>query len=510
VEGIDQTRGWFYTLLILSTALFDVAPAKNIMAVGHILDEHGKKMSKKLKNYVDPAILIENYGADSIRLYMLQSSITTGIPLAFKEDDIKIVNKTLFQFKNCVDFLVEHVTNQKHHGVTFNHLAYQQTTNSMDKWIMLHVNNTIQQIVKEMNNFQIARSARQVIDMIEDITNWYLKFNRDRLKGKLGDKHNNSEWVISTSVLYQVIKRYIIVMAPFAPFISQWIYSQLDTIHENNYQFVHMESYDTTIDISMVIPDDTEKCYYLDTFELLKRVSKLVRTARMRSTTHNSNKTPIKSCVICMDSPKQLEKIAQCIDLIQSELNVIDMKYEPLTGNLKYRYVPNRAQLGKKYKKDANTIYKLLEKYIPDTDTNTNTITLVSDTMVEYVLEDGDYVKEPVFTDNDIYYNDVQTGVNILVTIDFTYDSEIENMFHLKRLISQIQQDRKHMGLKPWNKISIEFVLDDFKIVSSNVEYIKSRLECDINTHSKVQPNLEYSIDDDTDTRKIFYSIRLL
>jgi isoleucyl-tRNA synthetase len=514
VEGIDQTRGWFYTLLILSTALFDVAPAKNIMAVGHILDEHGKKMSKKLKNYVDPTILIENYGADSIRLYMLQSSITTGIPLAFKEDDIKIVNKTLFQFKNCVDFLVEHVTNQKHHGVTFNHLAYQQTTNSMDKWIMLHVNNTIQQIVKEMNNFQIARSARQVIDMIEDITNWYLKFNRDRLKGKLGDKHNNkhnnSEWVISTSVLYQVIKRYIIVMAPFAPFISQWIYSQLDTIHENNYQFVHMESYDTTIDISMVIPDDTEKCYYLDTFELLKRVSKLVRTARMRSTTHNSNKTPIKSCVICMDSPKQLEQIAQCIDLIQSELNVIDMKYEPLTGNLKYRYVPNRAQLGKKYKKDANTIYKLLEKYIPDTDTNTNTITLVSDTMVEYVLEDGDYVKEPVFTDNDIYYNDVQTGVNILVTIDFTYDSEIENMFHLKRLISQIQQDRKHMGLKPWNKISIEFTLDDFKIVSSNVEYIKSRLECDINTHSKVQPNLEYSIDDDTDTRKIFYSIRLL
>jgi hypothetical protein len=272
-----------------------------------------------------------------------------------------------------------------------------------------------------------------------------------------------------------------------------------------------MESYDTTIDISMVITDDTEKRYFLDTFELLKRVSKLVRTARMRSTTHTSNKTPIKSCVICMDSPKQLEQIAQCIDLVQSELNVIDMKYEPLTGNLKYRYVPNCPKLGKKYKKDASGIYKLLANYIPSNKTDSNLITLIdSVTNKEYILEEDEYVKEPVFSDNDIYYNDVQTGMNILVKIDFTYDSEIENMFHLKRLVSQIQQDRKHMGLKPWNKISIEFMLDDFKIVSSNVEYIKSRLECEVNAVSQVQPNLEYSIEDDTDTRKILYSICLI
>ena len=506
VEGIDQTRGWFYTLLILSTALFDIAPSKNIMAIGHILDEHGKKMSKKLKNYIEPAILINNYGADSIRLYMLQSSITTGIQLAFKEDDIKIVNKSLFQFKNCVDFLVEHVTNQKHHGITFNHLAYQQTTNSMDKWIILHINDTINKVVHNMNTYQFARSARQIIDMIEDITNWYVKFNRDRLKGKLGDKHNNSEWVISTSVLYQVFKRYIIVLAPFAPFISQWIYSCLDSIHTNDNKFVHMEIYNSliTLDISK-----EDKPYFLETFELLKRVSKLVRTARMRSSKHTSNKTPIKSCIICMDSPKQLEQISQCIDLVQSELNVIDMKYEPLTSNLKYRYLPNCAKLGKKYKKDASNIYKLLANYIPSNNTEFNMITLIdSVNNKEYILEEDEYVKEHIFSDNDIYYNDVQTGVNILVKLDFTYDSEIENMFHLKRLVSQIQQDRKHMGLKPWNKISIDFILDDFKIVSSNVEYIKKRLECDVNTVSTVQPNLEYSIEDDQ--RKITYSIKLI
>jgi hypothetical protein len=272
-----------------------------------------------------------------------------------------------------------------------------------------------------------------------------------------------------------------------------------------------MEKYYSYIDISMVIKDDTEKHYYLETFELLKRVSKLVRTARMRSTTHSSNKTPIKSCIICMDSSKQLEQIAECIDLIQSELNMLDMKYEPLTGNLKYRYLPNRALLGKKYKKDANIIYKLLENYIHPSEIDSSLIKLIDEVNnKEYILEDSEYVREPVFGDNDIYYNDIQTGVNILVKIDFTYDSSIENMFHLKRLVSQIQQDRKHMGLKPWNKISIEFVQDDFNIISSNVEYIKSRLECDVNTCSKVQSNLEYSIDDETDTRKILYSICLL
>lgn len=495
VEGLDQTRGWFYTLLVLSTALFDKKPANNIMAVGMILDEHKKKISKKTKNYVDPLILIDQYGADSIRLYLLQSQISNAEPLAFKEDDIKLINKTLFQFKNCIDFLMEHITNQKHQQIQFDILAYQQTNNPMDKWIIQHTNNIQLQVIKFMDGYQISKATRMILDLIEDITNWYLKFNRDRLKGK----SSTSDWIISTSTLYQVIKQFIILLAPFAPFITQSIYKQLQQIDSSLLDFVHQEQYN----ISIPILDDRNECNnYLETFELLKRVSRLVRSARMNTTTHTSSKTPIKSCEICMDSPISLEQIASCIDLIQSELNVIDIKYSSLAGKFCYRVLPNKAILGKKYRQKANEIYKVMETQDPQVADNsikqyklfvsTNAdINAQYNKLEEYILEEGEFILEPLFNPNDIYDIDSRRANNIanniLVRIDFTYDIQIEKLSHLKRFVSEIQQTRKHMGLKPWNRIAVHIYEDDFDIVVDNVEYIRKRLECE------VIPNSQYN-----------------
>ena len=527
VEGLDQTRGWFYTLLVLSTALFDKKPAHNIMVVGTILDEHRKKISKKTKNYVDPLILIDNYGADAIRLYLLQSQITNAEPLAFKEDDIKIINKDLFQFNNSVAFLVEHITNQKHHNVNFNILAYQQTTNPMDKWILLNINNIQSQVITLMDNYQIAKAARMIIELIEDITNWYLKFNRDRLKGKAG----NEEWIISTSVLFQVIKQYIILLAPFAPFLSQSIYKELSTIYSSGVQFVHMEDYNKFIENETI---DGNGNNYLETFELLKRVSKLVRSARMNTKTHTSSKTPIKACEICMDSPKMLEQIASCIDLIQSELNVIDIKYSMLSGNLKYKVVPNKPVLGKKYKKLANEIYKVMETLTYNDETITTItklkqldISLPNTNNENYIILEEEFAFEPIFNDGDIFDSNAQN--NILIKIDFTYDAQIEKLAHLKRFIADVQQTRKHMGLKPWNKITIHIYEDDFDIISDNInlEYIMKRLECEVIPNSQKHVNksdIKYYIadinDDDADKDKdnendkiqkqIYYEVELL
>ena len=513
VEGLDQTRGWFYTLLVLSTALFDKKPANNIMAVGMILDENRKKISKKTKNYVDPLILIDRYGADSIRLYLLQSQISNAEPLAFKEDDIKLINKTLFQFKNCVDFLQEHITNQKHQEIQFDILAYQHTTNSMDKWIIHHTNNIQSQVIQFMDGYQISKATRMIIDLIEDITNWYLKFNRDRLKGK----STHHEWIISTSTLYQIIKQYVILLAPFAPFITQSIYKQLTQIDSNLLMFVHLEKYNIYIPLNSGNYDNSDnsdnddngsnsdKNNYIETFELLKRVSKLVRGARMNTTTHTSSKTPIKSCEICMDSAISLKQIASCIDLIQSELNIIDIKYSSLTGKFCYRMLPNKAILGKKYRQKSNDIYKAMEiqnHWVADNSLkqftlfvpiNTNVGNIDTIELDEYILEEGEFILEPLFNPNDIFDIDSQKANNItnniLVRIDFTYDIQIEKLSHLKRFVSEIQQVRKHMGLKPWNKIAIHIYKDDFDIVSNNVEYIRKRLECDVIPNSLCKIN---------------------
>ena len=483
-EGIDQTRGWFYSLHVLSVGLFDKIPADNILVVGHILDENKKKFSKKTKNYVDPNILIDRYGSDAIRLYLLQSPITHADFLAFKEDDIKLLNKDLYQFQNCVDFLKEHTENQKRNNIVFDKNAYMTCDNSqpMDIWIMQHVQNSGARVIKYMDEYNVSKAVRIIIDLIDDITNWYVKFNRDRLKGKNG----NEEWIKSTSVLTYVITSYIKMIAPFAPFFAEKIYRDLEYLHKDE-EMIHKTSYDFN-----QVTDTT----YIETFTLLQRISRLVRSSRMNTKTHTSSKTPIKFFEICMDSEYKINLIKDCIDLIQSELNVFDIAYSNLSGNIKYKYVPNKALLGKKYKKFATEIYKFFEQTELKCDVDGN-IVLYIDTQIYEITQD-EYTKEPSFGKDDIF------DVDILIKIDFTYDEQIENMTHLKKFVSQIQQTRKIMGLHPWDKISIEIEHDDFHIVSDNVEYMKKRLECEINPNSNLPGDRTY----EDEEKKILYSVK--
>jgi len=485
-EGIDQTRGWFYTLFVLSVALFDKKPAKNIMVMGLVLDENKKKLSKKNQNYTDPTIIIDTYGADSLRLYLLQSSFSESLP--FKEDELKIINKDLYQFKNCIDFLIEHTKNQKIHNVIFDKFAFLNTKNPMDSWIMQHINQTGYEVTQFMRNFDVAKATRKIIDLIEDITNWYLKFNRDRLKGKCG----NDEWIKSTSVFAYIIHKFLIMLTPFAPFITQTQYERLiqSDLIESKYKYIQKETYEFSEQKDMDI---------LDTFYLLKKVSRMVRTARMSTKTHTSSKTPIKFCEICIDSDVKLKQIESCIDLIQSELNVIDIKYSKLSGNLKFKYIPNKALLGKKYKKFANEIYKSFENsdFVIDSD-----IIKMKFNDILYEILPEEYIKEIQF-DSDMIFED-----NILIRIDFTYDEQIEKMSHLKRFLSQIQQTRKEMGLHPWDKICIQIKSDDFDVVLNNIEYMKKRLECEIELNLNCNDNKKY--EDEDNGKSIKYFVKLL
>jgi isoleucyl-tRNA synthetase len=277
------------------------------------------------------------------------------------------------------------------------------------------------------------------------------------------------------------------MLAPFAPFISEKIFREIDHLHGNQ-EMIHKTKYEFN-----PVSDTT----YIETFTLLQRISRLVRSSRMSTKTHTSSKTPIKFCEICMDSLNKIELIRGCIDLIQSELNVIDIAYSSLEGNIKYRYVPNKAVLGKKYKKFANEIYKFFEK--GDLEEKDNKIVLFIDAK-PYELTCDEYTKEPNFNKDDIFDED------ILIKIDFTYDEQIEKMSHLKRFVSDIQQTRKIMGLHPWDKISIEVVRDDFGIVFDNVAFMKKRLECEVNPVSTMKGDRTYEDED----KKIMYSVKRL
>lgn len=493
VEGVDQTRGWFYTLLVLSTALFDKKPAENIMVVGHVLGENGKKISKKDENFIDPHILIDKYQADSIRLYLLQSPLSHAESFAFKETDLNDLKHLLYGFSNTSDFLIEHTHNMNLNGIEFNLNAYKNATNAMDCWIMKDISNTAFDVKRMLNSYDITSSVRKIIFQIENIRNWYLKFNRDRFKGKCG----NDEWIQSTSVLYWVLMNFIKMIAPFAPFISEEIRIKLIKFEKSNSE-KHILKYEYEFE---QFPEYDE---YIDTFNLLQRISRLVRFARMGTKNHTSSKTPIKSCIIYTDSDTDIKRISDTIDLIQLELNIIDISYKKLSENIKYKIIPELKILGKKYKNQIKKIQSELDKMRFD-DKNKKPINIIIDNSVITINED-EYKFEPVFSENDFFDKD------IMVKIDFTYDKEIEDKFNLKKFLSQIQQTRKALGLHVWNKILINIEFDEIGIVQNNVNnviYMKERLECDVNPFSQIKADLFYETEsiESEPVKKIGFSI---
>ena len=228
-EGLDQTRGWFYTLLILSTAIFDKAPYKNVMCTGLILDKDGNKICKSKGNSEDPMKAMREYGTDTMRAFYLSSPLTHAEPLKYDDANIKQLKKRLIPYINGVKFWIEHTLNYMRQNnideLDIPCIDKINLTNLMDKWIILRTDQLTQQVNENMENYHPGNSVNLLLDYIDDLTNWYIKFNRDRLKGHEGVE----TWRDSIYVLYNVLMKYCLLWAPFTPFLSEHIFQHLST-----------------------------------------------------------------------------------------------------------------------------------------------------------------------------------------------------------------------------------------------------------------------------------------
>lgn len=232
-EGLDQTRGWFYTLLVISTIISRKPPFKNVICTGLILDKTGQKLSKRNGNFVDPNILVDKYGADVIRLYLLSSQLINGEPLMFNEEEVHNVCKRLIPFLNVMKFYCEQKTifkaelvSCKEQNLTIDYIttaSNHQVQDITDMWILTKLANLKENVEQHMNLYHIDNAVCQLIDFIEDMSNWYIKISRDRFKGKDGIR----EQQLSLSVLYTVLYDYTLLIAPFAPFLSEHCYQYL-------------------------------------------------------------------------------------------------------------------------------------------------------------------------------------------------------------------------------------------------------------------------------------------
>lgn len=225
-EGLDQTRGWFYTLMVLSVALFDRPAFRNVVVNGLVLAGDGKKMSKRLRNYPDPASMIESYGADALRLYMLHSPVVRAEDLCFTEDGVKhLMRHILIPWWNAYAFFVTYANIDGWQPPSVPPTA--EPPNVLDRWIESSLESLTETVTAEMDAYELQRAIRPFVAFIDDLTNWYIRRSRRRFWKSQDDTDKQQAY----QTLHRVLLQLSHIAAPFVPFISDCIYRALRTEH---------------------------------------------------------------------------------------------------------------------------------------------------------------------------------------------------------------------------------------------------------------------------------------
>lgn len=440
VEGIDQTRGWFYVLLVISTALFDKPAFKNVITVGIIQAEDGQKMAKSKNNYTDPLELIKLHGADALRLYLLGSPVLRGDELKFSDAGVKlVVQNVLLQWYNAFKFFGE---NYKKYIECDYKLSLDVVTDSiLDTWIINKYNQLYTVIINDVALYKLSGVYDHIYKFVNYLTNFYIKLNRDALKGKLWIV----EWHKSLATLYTVLYHMIHLLAPFAPFLTEAMYQELKKLQDNPEDSVHYNLF------LGLIPVSDKKLYQAD---CMMKVIEMIR--EIRGVNSMSTRTPLKSITVCAEE-QFLENIKETESYIMSSCNVLEIKYGKCEDHMQYVLLPNMKIIGKKFLKNTKNIVDYLnsltslqvERFIMDTGIDTQ-FGKISE---EDVVMNYD-AKNEIKNSKDCKY---LVSKDVLVMCDTTKDETVMDMYHARLFATGVQRMRKLTKLKPWNKIIVYY-----------------------------------------------------
>ncbi|KAK9088613.1 hypothetical protein Scep_027695 [Stephania cephalantha] len=350
-EGLDQTRGWFYTLMVLSTALFGKPAFRNLICNGLILAADGKKMSKRLKNYPPPTEVIDDYGADALRLYVINSPVVRAEPLRFKKDGVYGVVKDVFlPWYNAYRFLVQNAKRLEMEGfatfIPMDLISLQASSNVLDQWIYSATESLVQFVCQEMDAYRLYTVVPYLLKFIDNLTNIYVRFNRKRLKGRTGEE--DCQRALST--LYHVLLTTCKVMAPFTPFFTEGLYQNMSKVSKGMEESIHYCQFpraggkrDERIEQSVA------------------RMMTIIDLARNIRERHNKPlKTPLREMIIVHPDSNFLEDIAGKLrEYVLEELNVRSLSScnDPLEF-ASLRAEPDFSALGKRLGKSMGVVAK--------------------------------------------------------------------------------------------------------------------------------------------------------
>ncbi len=438
-EAIDQTRGWFYTLLAISSLLFDEPAFKNCIVLGHVNDKDGQKMSKHKGNVIDPWTVLDKQGADAVRWYFYTGS-APWLPSRFYEEAVsESQRKFMGTLWNTYAFYVLYANIDR-----FNPLEYELEKDKlavMDKWILSRLYTLISRVDKNLENYRITESARDIQEFVDELSNWYVRRCRERF----WTKELTQDKINAYMTLYTVLVELSKTAAPFVPFISEEIYGNLvRNIDPNAPESVHLCDYPTV----------EEKYIDLDLETNMDKVLKLVVLGRAcRNTAAVKNRQPI--CNMYIKDEKELPQMYK--DLVADELNVKQITYtQNASGFTTYKFKPQLRTLGPRYGK----LVPKIGEYLLTVDGNELMDSFNTDGSVSFELE-GTAVKLEL---SDVLVETAQkegfvseSDRDITVVLDMNMTPELVEEGFVREIISKLQTMRKEAGFEVQNHIRVYY-----------------------------------------------------
>ena len=459
-EAVDQTRGWFYTLLAESTLLFDRAPYKNVIVLGHVQDENGQKMSKSKGNAVDPFDALKTHGADAIRWYFYINS-APWLPNRFHDKAVtEGQRKFMGTLWNTYAFYVLYANIDEFN--TLNYTLEYKKLSVMDKWLLSRLHTVINEVDENLEKYRIPEAARALQDFVDEMSNWYVRRSRERFWAKGMEQDKINAYMTLYTALVEISK----AAAPMIPFMTEEIYQNLvRSVDKNALESIHLCDF----------PESDENWIDEELEANMKKVLDIVVLGRAcRNESNIKNRQPIGKMYVKADY--DLPDFYK--DIITDELNVKKIEFtEDVRSFTTYIFKPQLKTVGPKYGKQLGAI----KNYLSALDGNEAMDELEANQVLKFTAGDMEVelAKEDLLiemTQSEGYVSQNDHGITVVLDTNLT--PELLEEGFVREIISKVQTMRKEAGFEVMDKIALyvdknEAVSD---IIQKNREEIQSEV----------------------------------
>lgn len=475
-EGVDQTRGWFFTLHALSVMLFDSVAFKNVIANGLVLDKNGNKMSKRLGNAIDPFKALKEYGPDALRWYLL-SNANPWDNLKFNVDGVTEVLRRFFgTLQNTYNFFALYANLDAFVYHTKKAIPVQERA-ELDQWILSKLQSLILEVEGAMDGYDATKATRAIQNFtVDQLSNWYVRLARKRFWR--GDMQADKQAAYET--LYECLFTLSQLMSSFAPFYADWLYKNLTEAGELAMESVHLTDWNTA-NLSLINPD-------LETsMDLAQTISSLVHSLRKKE--KMKVRQPLQRILVPVLSEKFKSQVAHVAELIQTEVNIKEIEYlDDASGILVKQIKPNLPLLGKKLGPKMRFVVAALQNWGPaeiaQIEREGHFKLAVEGEEIDLLLE------EVLISSQDIPGWSVASDQGVTVALDVTLTEELKQEGIARDLVNRIQNLRKEMGLDVQDKIKLQLA-DSNSVVNASISLFGGYIQEETQAISLSVGNLE-------------------